>query len=560
MRRCGVCFLVAAALAAAQQQTTPAADCAVSGVVKDAGTGKPLANYNVSTYVNVTWLGDNVTMANNSKQVNSVTDEQGRYRLTGLPPGPYSIMARSAESFGSISERRVTLAGQDLDGIDFNVKVNGTISGKVTDENREPTPGIRVYLVSPEYYSGVLGYFLKNVTNTDDRGQYTLSRGALAGHAYLVMAEKLTRRMPAHSETPLDPRLRRRAPMRTYFPNSSTREGASPIVLRPGEQREGVDIEMKRTQNYCVSGTLAGPAGPAALMFGIEPVQPASGMSSTGGMMGRAPGGGTGRDGKFRVCDLNPGVYRLTAFDHSAGPNQPAVNYAIADLSILDQDLANIRLTVSPGLTLDGDVALDGPVPPDGISTKVSLSLGPLLRSALPGERPYAKPDIPGTFSLTGLLPADYALRVVVNAPGFYVKETRYASNDVLHEPLHMGTAPAGTGLHITVARDGATFSARVINQDGLPVPAINILTFPAEVSSEAMLQATLSVGQTDQLGQYTSHTFPPGKYYSAATEDAFDATPDSIGRLWRARNRFQEVELAPNGSAQLQLEPVKIQ
>lgn len=348
--------------------------------------------------------------------------------------------------------------------------------------------------------------------------------------------------------------------MRTYFPNSPTREGASPIVLRPGEQREGVDIEMKRTQNYCISGTLEGPSGPAALLFGIEPVQPSTGISSSGGMMMMAPGGGTGPDGKFRVCDLNLGIYRLTAFDHRAGPNQSRPNYAIANLSILDQDLNGIRLTVSAGLTLEGDVSLDGPVPADGVSAKVRLSLGPLLRSALPGERPYANSDIPGTFSLTGLLPADYALRIDLRAPGFYVKEARYGSDDVLHAPLHMGSAPPGTGLHITLARDGATFNARVMNQDGLPVPDINILAFPGDVSSEAVLQATLAVGQTDQLVQYASHTFPPGKYYIAASEDAFNPTPDSIGRLWRARNRFQEVELAPNGSAQVQLEPVKIQ
>ena len=66
--------------------------------------------------------------------------------------------------------------------------------------------------------------------------------------------------------------------------------------------------------------------------------------------------------------------------------------------------------------------------------------------------------------------------------------------------------------------------------------------------------------GQTNQLGQYTSHPLAPGKYYVAATEESFDATPDSIGRLWRARNRFQEVDLAPNVSAQVQLEPVKIE
>ena len=34
----------------------------------------------------------------------------------------------------------------------------------------------------------------------------------------------------------------------------------------------------------------------------------------------------------------------------------------------------------------------------------------------------------------------------------------------------------------------------------------------------------------------------------------------EGIGRLWRARNRFQEVDLPPAGSAEVKLEPGKIE
>ena len=66
--------------------------------------------------------------------------------------------------------------------------------------------------------------------------------------------------------------------------------------------------------------------------------------------------------------------------------------------------------------------------------------------------------------------------------------------------------------------------------------------------------------GVTDQLGTYHSPTLAPGKYYVVATNEVFDATPESIGRLWRARNHFQEIELAPKGSAQATLQPVTIE
>ena len=49
-----------------------------------------------------------------------------------------------------------------------------------------------------------------------------------------------------------------------------------------------------------------------------------------------------------------------------------------------------------------------------------------------------------------------------------------------------------------------------------------------------------------------TSAITPPGC-------DPRPAAPESIGRLWRARGRFQEVDLAPKGTAQLSLQPVQI-
>jgi len=37
------------------------------------------------------------------------------------------------------------------------------------------------------------------------------------------------------------------------------------------------------------------------------------------------------------------------------------------------------------------------------------------------------------------------------------------------------------------------------------------------------------------------------------------DPTPESIGRLWRSGDRFKEVELPSKGTAQVSLDPVRI-
>jgi len=95
------------------------------------------------------------------------------------------------------------------------------------------------------------------------------------------------------------------------------------------------------------------------------------------------------------------------------------------------------------------------------------------------------------------------------------------------------------------VGHDGATLTAQVGDKDGKPVPDARVLILPAVIGSEAELAARLVSGQTNQYGQYTSITLPPGKYYVAASGDSIDAAPETIGKVWRARNRFKEVELA---------------
>jgi hypothetical protein len=547
-----VALLLAGSTLLAQQG---APNASISGVVKDAVTGQPLAKYNVSTYLNATWAGNAIFQSATTKQVNSVSDELGHYKISDLPPGTYRIQAGSAESFGNTFTKVVKVAGQDIEGIDFRFKVEGMISGKIVDEYKEPVPGMTVYLVSPEYYGGELGYFIKALTRTDDRGQYKLTR-VLPEHSYVVMAEQRPQSMPPHSTVPLDPKMRRRVPMRAFYPNATTKETAGTISVRPGERREGVDIEVKKSINYCMDAQLSGPMGAGEFYFNIEGAQPAAGMSSNGGMTGGAPQGSTGPDGKLRVCNLSPGIYRLSAHEKTANANQNSFR-ATTLITIVDQDV-QVKLPMTAGPVVPGEVTWDGEAPAEPVKGRVNIALTPLLRPGVLGERPNDRAEIPGTFSLKDMTTGEYAVRASMNIPGVYVKDVRYAGHSVMYQPLRAGET-AGTGMQVVIARDGATISARVTNKDGAPVPDISVLMIPSDVSSPAMLQAAMATGQTDQTGVYTSHLLAPGKYYVIATESLINATPECIDRIWRARTKFTETTVAPSGTAQVSLAPVTL-
>jgi Carboxypeptidase regulatory-like domain len=555
-------FAIAAVNAAIAQSPAPPppVNASISGVVKDANSGKPLPNYMVSTDVNATWVDNAILTSSATRRRQVMTDDNGRYKLSDLTPGPYRVHANNPQSFGHEVTRSVTLPGSDLDGIDFSFIAEGSISGRVVDDNREPAPGMTVFLITREYYLGTLGYFLRSSATTNDRGEYRLER-VEAGHPYFVMAEKRDRSLPARSEVPLNPRLRKRVPIRTWYPNVPMKEGAIAVTVRPSEHREGIDIEVKKSASYCIDGTLLGANGAGSLRFGIEALQPSSGQSSGGGMFMAPIGGTTSADGQFRICDLYPTTYRLTGTEESRGPaRQQPPSYVAATITITDRDLSGLRIAAMPGVPLDGEVVWDGDPPPTPTAAKVGLFLEPLLRSFFSGENNDARPEIPGTFSFSGLLVDDYHVRATLNSPGLYVKDVQYGGRSVRYEPLHFGSAVGNTGMRVIVGRDGGTISARVADKDGNPVSDMRVLVIPAVMPSEAFLFDMLRGWSTDQLGQYKSQTLPPGKYLVAASSDVFDATPESMNKLWRSRNRFKEVELAPNGSAQVTLEPVKIE
>ena len=484
-----VCFLAALLFAAhAQDQRTPAANASVSGTVKDAITGKPLAGYNVSTFVHGVWLNDMIIQNRDTFQAQAVTDAQGRYRLSDLPPDIYRIEVRSRE-FGSNLERRITVAGHDLEGVDFSLKVDGIISGRVLDENKDPVPDMSVWLISREYYYGQLGYFFKGAGKTNDRGEYSIPR-VQAGHPYLLMAEKVERTIPAHSDVPLDPKLRRRTPRRTFYPGAPDREGGAIVSVRPGEHREGVDIELKKSPNYCAEGVLSGSSGPASVSFGITAMQPSDGQSSSGGLMTAIPSGTSGPDGKFRVCNLSPGAYRLTAYEPRVGENSELTMgaHALVPIVITDQDVKNVRVTLTPGIRVEGEVVLDGPVPAKPITARAGVSIQPLLRSNLPGEMYNSRVGIAGTFSFDGLVLGDYAVSSYMTARGYYIKDITSAGNSVMYGSVRVGASPDGAGLRIVVGNDGATLNAAVSDKDGNPQADMQVLVLPREITSEAML------------------------------------------------------------------------
>jgi hypothetical protein len=462
------------------------------------------------------------------------TDEKGYYKLTGLKPGPLWIAVRAAGA-GSTMPVNV-MSDAELRGVDFRVRQDGEISGRVYDENKDPIIALQVHVIMREYQGGAIRYFTSGMrATTNDRGEYIV-HGVPAGRAMFVMFEPLKVYPNPVSKAPADPKLRRPAYHPTYYPGSDSRDTATMVTLRSGEKRERVDIQILRSPSYCIDGTLFEDGKPASLDFKVTDL-------FTAGPNSAAAGGKSALDGKIRVCDLYPGQFRITALRQ--GEREV---FGATSVTIDHEDVHDVRVFATGPGSIQGDVEWDGPPPANADAARFSFYLSSGVLDGLVWGAGRYEPSPFGPFSFPALPVLDYEMQPRIAPPdafpNAYVKDITYGPSSVFHQRFR---AQNELTLRVSVANDGSFIKVNA------PAGA-QILILPATAATEAMLSDAMIHGEADSFGAYTSSVVAPGKYHVLATYEVVDRTPECIANIWRERNRGQEVDVGPKATAPVTL------
>lgn len=114
-----------------------------------------------------------------------LTNDSGEYRLSGLPPGNYSItvnLSGSPYKLGKVLPYKkvsINTPDQELNGVDFTVDAAGMVWGYVTDTNQQPVKGADLVLCTSEsIFSQALNTVARRTqplhARTDAEGYYEL--------------------------------------------------------------------------------------------------------------------------------------------------------------------------------------------------------------------------------------------------------------------------------------------------------------------------------------------------------------------------------------------------
>ena len=308
---------------------------AISGVVTDGQTGRPVAGALVQLVTAPPGRGG--VPASRPRQM---TDDSGRFVFQRLAAGSYGVRVDAPGYFaggfgrvpGSGAVGQITLQDRQWFG-EANAALwkPASISGTIRDERGEPIIDVPVRILLAFGVAGRDQWASGAVTRTDDRGAYRFA-GLLPGR-YVVHVPSMQVTLPDgevalhRSRTPIPlPAIRAADGLGTmagYFPVPPPGRGqvypasfhpvarslstAAVIVVDFGSQRSAVDVSLVPVSSVRVSGVVVGPMAAIANL----PVRLLAAGNESLGVGGETALTKTDVTGRFTLAQVPQGDYTL---------------------------------------------------------------------------------------------------------------------------------------------------------------------------------------------------------------------------------------------------------
>ena len=444
------------------------------------------------------------------------SDSQGTFIFEDVEPGRYSL---NAERTGYLNARYsdtrgiLTLgSGQALTGIPLKMTPQGVIAGRVVDEDGEPMPDTPIsVLLNALPLEGKPGIAIPSSVLTNADGAFVVGN-LPPGHYYVsATARSADNPPPPHRQSP-----RKRAEeayVTTYYPEAIDLAAATPIDVTAGAQMRGLEIRLRKTPVFHVSGkvvtAVTGGPGSAPSVHLIRRGEPLPGLASrTAGV----------NQGAFEFEDVLPGSYILQATPDGMSASTLLVGRGA--VSVGSSDVEGVVLEMKPAVDLTGKIVMEGAPP----ASWPSIGLLPTEGINYPQEAAQVETD--GRFVVHGLEPAPYRViinglprqaapdRVILEGPprSYYVKAIRFAGHDTDQGSFDIGAAANGS-LDIVLSDKTAAVTGVVRDSTGAPLPGVVVAMFSTRPSF---------ITKTDENGQFRIFGLPPGEYRAAATDMMF--------------------------------------
>lgn len=455
----------------------------------------------------------------------ALTDREGEFRVSNLDRATY-IVSASMPAYTPAPRDPGTAAPTYRIGDSVNLTLikGGVMTGTVTNAAGDPVVAVSVRAqMVRDTNSRRLPSGFSRQKSTDDRGVYRIY-GLPAG-TYVVVVGPAT--MFGSSEPNA---YDGDAP--TYAP-SSTRDSATEISVRAGEEVSGVDIRYRGEQGRTISGVV-NTAPDSAFNVTLNASSDAGAPFNTTFYQG--PGS---RD--FFFNGVADGDYQLIVLSYARNGGRN-VSTATKRVTVKGGDVTGIELTTLPLGIVNGRVVLEESKTPE-CTDKQRPQFNEVVVAAWHNDNEAAKETPQSLWSIGAPVAADadgsFVLRNL--APGEYYFVTRSPAKYWYLQSISFGAPPGApvraagrssdatlvwtkikagdqlSGLTITLAQGAASLRGQLVPGEGVQVPEkLFVYLVPSErEKAESVLR--YFAAPVSPEGKITLNNIPPGRYWILA-------------------------------------------
>jgi protocatechuate 3,4-dioxygenase beta subunit len=490
--------------------------------------GKGVAGITVAATTSSSPL-DNRTVAK------TTTDDDGKYQLTGLAAGQFTIIPLAKAFVVGTSGaykppgQSITVAdGETITKIDFDLVHGGVITGRITDTDGRPLIGERVSVVAKDTpdTSRPVTMFDGPRNMTDDRGiyrvyglgpgSYKVSIGQAAGAGSVAVMG-----MGGSRYT------------KTFYPDVAEEAKATILEINEGTEVSNIDIVARKSgRGSAVSGRVVDadsgqPVPNAYVVYASlnEGTQQLGGMNFTGSQ--------TDANGKFRLDNVQPGHY--AAYMLAVGQSTSSYSDQ-TPFDVSDGDVSGVEIKVHRGATISGVAVVENNFDPSVTSLLKTVSIV-AFRNSTGGAPSFSRGQIngDGSFSLSGLAPGKIQINMVgfpTPPKGLTLLRTEIDGIEQ-REGIEVDAGAQITGVRLVFAYGAGSIRGEVKAEGGVLPVGLTLQVILSSASGGARRFSSV----VDARGHFVVENIPPGSYEISVVTFGPDRTASTYAPVPRTVN-----------------------
>jgi hypothetical protein len=331
-----------------------------------------------------------------------------------------------------------------------------------------------------------------------------------------------------------------------YYPGTTVPASAASMVLNAGEERSGVDFQLQLVPIARVEGIVVNATDQPVQNTQVVLVPVGQNVPGIGTHSARAD-----RDGKFTINGVGPGQYTLiargaagaqvrTMADVVDGPGargvpggrgpgplggrgpggrgQPDVPrlWAMTDVTVDGRSVSDLVLTLQAGMAVTGRILFQGTSQqPPADPSRMRVTLVPM--DPVNGTREMApaqgRVEANGRFTIGSVAPGRYRLTAAGAGNGWFLESAVVDGQDSLDFPVEVKPNQNISNALITFTDRQAELSGTLTDSRGQPAPDYTLIAFPTDQRFWTPQSRRIQSTRPATDGRFMFRTLPPGDY-----------------------------------------------